>query len=593
MQSVVQTIVDCSNRLQSQEATIENQQETIRNKNLIIEEDTVNFDDIYDAIVDKGQYPTKTDRSTYAPAIEQIETGGTYQTKSVTPSTSTQVITPDTGYDALSEVDVAAVDSSIDQNIQASNIRKDVEILGVVGNYEGSAPNLETRTVQGGVSTELAPTPVRFTPSVGYDGFSEFSVTPARLQAELYVQPSATEYTREYGSLGDTYQGARKVRVAGDANLVAGNIKSGVSIFGVQGSLSCNLQTKSATPSTSAQQVTPDSGYDGLDEVNIAAVTAAIDANIVAGNIKKDVTILGVQGTLEGADTEIYGTAVNVLEGVNKAYNETLIEYDGRMFLVCADKYYEIDAENQTLTQIYSGDVTRDDQAMHNKSQMVGNKLYFVFTDFSGFLNLYSFDFSTNTRTQLFRNPTGPSNGIESMCSDGTYLYLADRQNLKLWKIDIATLAISELAVLTRYYTSMVYRDGYIYGVLGDYVDKIDVTDGTITNLFNTSTDTSADCYRNLVADSDYIYLIGGKNSLHKILRFNGSTYEEFTVTNSYKDCKPLIYKGDLYIVNYGRGYSDNKLYKAGARFNKNDFIPASKTGVEIDTTGIKKIMLI
>lgn len=29
-------------------------------------------------------------------------------------------------------------------------------------------------------------------------------------------------------------------------------------------------------------------------------VTAAIDSNIVAGNIKKDVTILGVTGTYEG-----------------------------------------------------------------------------------------------------------------------------------------------------------------------------------------------------------------------------------------------------------------------------------------------------
>lgn len=592
MQSVVQTIVDCSNRLQSQEATIENQQETIRNKNLIIEEDTINFDSIYDAIVDKGQHPTKADRSTYAPAIEQIETGGTYQTKSVTPSTSAQVITPDAGYDAMDEVDVAAVTSNIDQNIQAGNIKDGVTILGVQGNYTGQSVNLQTKSVNGGVSTELVPTPVTYTPDQGYDGFSQFDVTPARLETEKYMTPSANEQTYDYAN-DLVYRGARKVRVAGDANLVAGNIKSGVSIFGVQGSLAPNLQTKAVSPSTSAQQVTPDSGYDGLNEVNIAAVTAAIDANIVAGNIKKDVTILGVQGILEGADTDIYGTAVNVLEGVNQAYNETLIEYDGRMFLVCANKYYEIDIENETMTLLYSSDVTRDDQSMHYKSQMVGNKLYFVFGDFSGFLNVYSFDFSTNTRTQLLHNPTGPSNAIESICSDGTYLYLADRTNLKIWKINISTLAISELAVLTRYYTSMVYRDGYIYGCLGDYVDKIDVSDGTITNLFNTSTDTSADCYRTLVADSDYIYLIGGKNSLHKILRFNGSTYEEFTVTNSYKDCKPLIYKGDLYIVNYGRGYNDNKLYKAGARFNKNDFIPASKTGVEIDVTGIKNIMLI
>lgn len=62
-----------------------------------------------------------------------------------------------------------------------------------------------------------------------------------------------------------------------------------------------NLQTLNVTPTTSAQQITPTSPVDGYDEVNVSAVTAAIDANIQAGNIKKDVSILGVTGTYEGS----------------------------------------------------------------------------------------------------------------------------------------------------------------------------------------------------------------------------------------------------------------------------------------------------
>lgn len=67
----------------------------------------------------------------------------------------------------------------------------------------------------------------------------------------------------------------------------------------------CNLiddvrnQNKTITPTTSSQEVTADSGYTGLGTVTVSAVTAAIDANIVAENIKKDVTILGVTGTYE------------------------------------------------------------------------------------------------------------------------------------------------------------------------------------------------------------------------------------------------------------------------------------------------------
>jgi hypothetical protein len=57
---------------------------------------------------------------------------------------------------------------------------------------------------------------------------------------------------------------------------------------------------KNVTPSTSKQTITPSSGYQGIAKVVVAKVTAAIDENIVAGNIKSGVTILGVTGSYEG-----------------------------------------------------------------------------------------------------------------------------------------------------------------------------------------------------------------------------------------------------------------------------------------------------
>lgn len=66
------------------------------------------------------------------------------------------------------------------------------------------------------------------------------------------------------------------------------------------------INSLNVTPSTSAQTITAPSGVDGYSPVNVAAVNASIDANITAGNIKKDVTILGVTGSYEGSTPAHY-----------------------------------------------------------------------------------------------------------------------------------------------------------------------------------------------------------------------------------------------------------------------------------------------
>ena len=67
------------------------------------------------------------------------------------------------------------------------------------------------------------------------------------------------------------------------------------------------LQEKSVSPSASAQTITPDSGYDGLNKVTVNAVT-----NLSAGNIKKGVVVGGVTGSFT-ADAD--ATAAQILSG--------------------------------------------------------------------------------------------------------------------------------------------------------------------------------------------------------------------------------------------------------------------------------------
>lgn len=68
-------------------------------------------------------------------------------------------------------------------------------------------------------------------------------------------------------------------------------------IITIAGSGSTPTQSKTASPSTTQIQVTPDAGY-ALSLVTINAVTSAIDSNIKSENIKLGTTILGVAGNL-------------------------------------------------------------------------------------------------------------------------------------------------------------------------------------------------------------------------------------------------------------------------------------------------------
>lgn len=118
---------------------------------------------------------------------------------------------------------------------------------------------------------------------------------------ELNVTPTTEAQTIDVPSYLDGYGPVNVAAVTStiDSNIQPSNIKEGVSILGVSGSVvESNETTLNVTPTTSAQTLSPTSPYTGFDEVNVSAVTSSIDVNIQPENIVQGVSILGTEGSV-------------------------------------------------------------------------------------------------------------------------------------------------------------------------------------------------------------------------------------------------------------------------------------------------------
>lgn len=90
------------------------------------------------------------------------------------------------------------------------------------------------------------------------------------------------------------HDGSGKVSIASteQAKLIPANIRDGVTILGVEGTMSttegAKPQAKTVTPSTAQQSVLPDDGYNYLSEVTVEAIPYTESDNAAGG---KTVTI--------------------------------------------------------------------------------------------------------------------------------------------------------------------------------------------------------------------------------------------------------------------------------------------------------------
>lgn len=189
----------------------------------------------------------------------------------VEPTGQDFTVNPEEGIDGFSSVEVAG-----DENLKPENILRDVTIYGVTGTAD--------------------------------------SLTDSYLQ-EKQVTPTSEETVV---TADEKYAALSKVTILGDAQLKPENIRAGVEIFGVSGALTDYdkpLMECKITPSKKTRILVPDSEHSGFSKITVNG-----DDNLVASNIRKGVTIFGVTGTNEGdenspmviGDVQYFGPAIDL-----------------------------------------------------------------------------------------------------------------------------------------------------------------------------------------------------------------------------------------------------------------------------------------
>ena len=243
------------------------------------------------------------------------------QMKMVDPSTSLQYVEPDASYYGLYRVIVNPVTSSIDPNLLASNIRRNVTILGVTGSFDGGP--LESKGINSSTAQQIV------TPDEGYYGLSSVTVEPFTLESKS----QNINFNGSYDITPDQADGLSKVTV---------NVSIGGS--------TPVMQSKTVDSSTIQQTVTPDSSYDGLSQVtvepyNLQPSLIAIPSVLSRNTIDASPGYDGLSRVvIEMVDSEIGHADSSTVEQICRPMSSQCFRY---VYI----NPYTVESKSETITQ--------------------------------------------------------------------------------------------------------------------------------------------------------------------------------------------------------------------------------------------------
>lgn len=274
----------------------------------IVITDPINYSNIAASIRRKNGESTLYKPSEMSAAIDALNVSGVInlQNKTVNPTTSSQQVSADSGYDGLDTVTVTAIQT--EEKTTSSN--------GEVTPTEGKYLTKVTVNVPSTINNQnktVTPTESRqnIVADSGYSGLGLVTVNAIPAQ---YIIPT--------GTLEVTENGTYDVTEYADVDV---DVSTGSTI---------NNQNKTVSPTESQQQVTYDSGYTGLGTVTVNAISNTYVGSGIDRRDGTDLTVSGATVTVPSgyyesqetksissgsatAPTSISGTTASVSTGTN------------------------------------------------------------------------------------------------------------------------------------------------------------------------------------------------------------------------------------------------------------------------------------
>lgn len=242
-----------------------------------------------------------SDMASEIATIRTYEGDPTLEGITITPTGSEIVKTPPYGVDGFGIVTVTG-----DENLSPENIREGVTVYGVVGAHSDGIDTSDATAT----AADIAENATAYVNGVKIVGTHVCENEP--ILSTVYITPTGEELVKEPD---EDVDGFDMVVVEGDSNLVPENVKEGVTIYGVEGTMAePKLQAKSVTPGAEDIKITPEEGYNGFSEVTVEG-----DYNLKSENIVDGVTIFGVTGSATdveggGSDSVYIGKNEKVFE---------------------------------------------------------------------------------------------------------------------------------------------------------------------------------------------------------------------------------------------------------------------------------------